>query len=189
MERQLRSRCNDPLDDHRLDQVAHAALHLRQPLQRATEPKLANHAAHRGHLSVRQGANDLEAVIHGLLRVQRRHLAAGDEPTDAVDQRLRQLRQIGQRALLDPAALSITLAQQDRRRRLSVRDRVDEHVREESLFAAIGKSHTWTQCCKPESYKTSPRLNFKVADSEKFGLGLKQKSLHYFTNYFPVHAT
>jgi hypothetical protein len=53
VEGELRSRRNDPLDDHGLDQVAHAALHLRAPLQRPIEAELAHHAAHRGHVAVR----------------------------------------------------------------------------------------------------------------------------------------
>ena len=74
------------------------ALHLRELLQRTTEPKLADHAAHRGHVSVRQGAT-ISKPCSGFC-VRRHHLAAGDEPIDTRDQRLRQLRQIGQRALL-----------------------------------------------------------------------------------------
>ena len=68
------------------------------------------------------------------------------------------------------AALAIALAQQDRRRRLSVWDGVDEHVREESLFAAFGKWLTWTHCCKKDSQKAAAHLNFQVDDREKFGL-------------------
>ena len=65
------------------------------------------------------------------------HLASSDKRVDALNQRLRELRQIGQRALLDLAALAIALAQQDRRRRHPVRDRIDEHVRLSSMAGGV----------------------------------------------------
>jgi hypothetical protein len=119
---ELRSRRDDPLDDHRFDQVANAPLHLAAALQRAVEPQFANRGAHRPHVAVAQAAHDLEAGLP-----LARHLAALQQPGDAVDQRRRQLRQVRQRALLHAPALAIALAQQDRRRRFPVRDRIDEH--------------------------------------------------------------
>src|SRR5262249_33647396 len=103
-------------------------------------------------------------------RLSRHYLAARNEPADRLNQRLRQLRQIGQRALINFAALAIALTQQDRWRRLSVRDGVDEHIREESLFAAFGKPLTWTHSCKMDSQKARSRRDFQVEESKKFGL-------------------
>src|SRR5262249_29083474 len=99
-------------------------------------------------------------------------LAARNEPADPVNQRLRQLRQIGQRTLLDFAALAIALTQQDRLRRLSVRDGVDEHIREESRFAAFAKPLTCTHTCKKDSHKARPSCDFQVEESKTFGLSV-----------------
>jgi hypothetical protein len=124
---ELRSGRDDALDDHRLDQVANAPLDLAAALQRAVEPQLADRGAHRPHVAVGQAAHDLQAGP--VLAAATPHLAAGQQRCDSVDQRLRQLRQIGQRALLHAPALAIALAQQDRRRRRPVRHGVDEHGR------------------------------------------------------------
>jgi hypothetical protein len=42
-----------------------------------------------------------------------------------------------------------------------------------ALFAADGKGFTWTQCCRKESPKALPCLDFQVDDGEKFGLGVR----------------
>src|SRR6516225_8561869 len=42
VEGELRSRRNNPLNDHSFNQAAHAALHLRAPLRRPTQSKLAH---------------------------------------------------------------------------------------------------------------------------------------------------
>jgi hypothetical protein len=108
VESELRSRRDDPLNDHRLDQIAHPLVDAGAALQRSFEPELADHGLHRSHMAVRQTANNLEA---GFCCAFARDLAAIEQRLDAVDQRLRQLRQIGQRAFLDAPALAITLAQ------------------------------------------------------------------------------
>src|SRR5690242_13384131 len=92
-------------------------------------------------MAVRQTANNREAGLCCAFR----DLAAIKQRRNACNQRLRQLRQICQRALLDASTLAIALAQQNRRRRFPVRNGVDEHGRQESLFAANRKSATWTQ--------------------------------------------
>src|SRR5580704_11470495 len=84
-----------------------------------------------------------------------RDLAAIKQRRNARNQRLRQLRQIRQRALLDAPTLAIALAQQNRRRRFPVRNGVDEHGRQESLFAANRKRATWTQWL-PRNITQSP---------------------------------
>src|SRR5262249_34273580 len=109
-------------------------------------------------------------MVLRLACLRRGHLAASDERSNAVYQRLGDLRQIGQRTLLDLAAFAIALAQEDRRWRRPVRDGVDEHAREESLFAAFGKYVTWTHRCKIDSQKARPHRNFQVEESKKFGL-------------------
>ena len=99
-----------------------------RPCSVRSSPSLRIMPRTAAHVAVRQAANDLEAGLV-LARFRARHFAAIEQRRDAVDQRLRQLRQIGQRALLDAPALAIALAQKNRRRRRPVGDGVDEHVR------------------------------------------------------------
>ena len=53
VEGELRSRRNDPLNDHGLKQIAHALVDARAALQRSFEPELVDHGLHRGHMAVR----------------------------------------------------------------------------------------------------------------------------------------
>ena len=57
VEGELRPRCDDPLNDHRLNQIAHALVDASAALQRLFEPELADHGLHRSHMAVRQTAN------------------------------------------------------------------------------------------------------------------------------------
>jgi hypothetical protein len=50
---ELRSRRDDPLNDHGLNQIAHALVDARAALQRSFEPELADHGLHRSHMAVR----------------------------------------------------------------------------------------------------------------------------------------
>jgi len=63
VEGELRPRCDDPLNDHRLNQIAHALVDASAALQRSFEPELADHGLHRSHMAVRQTANNLEAGL------------------------------------------------------------------------------------------------------------------------------
>ena len=64
VEGELRPRCYDPLNDHRLNQIAHALVDASAALQRSFEPEFADHGLHRSHMAVRQTANNLEAGVH-----------------------------------------------------------------------------------------------------------------------------
>ena len=86
VEGELRSRRDDPVNDHRLDQIAHALVDAGAALQHSFQPKLADHRLHRSHMAVRQTANDIEA---GFCLAFTRDLAAIEQRDDALDQRLR----------------------------------------------------------------------------------------------------
>ena len=95
--------------------------------EQAGQIELAHHAQRSGHMAVRQGAQDL----HQLARAAD-HGAASEEHAQAVDQSGRQLAEIGDRALMNAVFLAMALAQENRRSRLCIRDKIDGHFRSES---------------------------------------------------------
>ena len=102
---ELGGRLDDPRHDHRQDQLGRTVRPLRQHL---VEPEPAHRPERRGDMAVPQRAGDLEALF-----AERHEGLPGQHPAQALDLRLRPIRDVGERARLDLAALAIALAQQD----------------------------------------------------------------------------
>ena len=131
--RQLGGRRDDPRHDHGQDQLGPPFRPLRQGL---VEPEPTRRPERGGDVAVRQRARDLEARGGA-----RRQGLAGERPAQAVDLRLRPVRDVGERARPDLAALAIALAQQDGRRRIAVRDSRDVHDQLETQARAKDKNN------------------------------------------------
>jgi len=88
------------------------------------------------------------------------------------DHTRRQLAQVRQRPLLRPTVLvAIRLPQQNRRRRVAIRDDVDEHALRESQIDRFGNPlHGYSPTGKSAS-KPPLRLDVHLPQSENFGLG------------------
>ena len=129
-EPELRARRDQPVDDHRDDQIALAPRDrvLRRAQDQPIERQLTDHAERRRNVAVRQGALDLQ-----LSWPRADHRPASKQCLQASDDLPRQLAQIGKRPLLRSALfVAIALPQQHCRRRVSVRHRFDEHAAIES---------------------------------------------------------
>jgi hypothetical protein len=97
--RQLRPRCDQPLDDHRDDQVTlPAALTPEQTLQ----IQITQHPQHRLDVTVRQRPRDLELIV------QIDQPAPGEHRPDRVDDLRRQMRQVPE-VLVTDLALSVAV--------------------------------------------------------------------------------
>jgi hypothetical protein len=106
--RQLGARADQPLHDHRDDQVALAtALARDQPL----EIERAQHAQHRRHVTVPQRPADLKA------RVQVDQPPAGELRADALDDLDRQVREVAQ-VLVPDLALRVAIGAPQQMRRV-----------------------------------------------------------------------
>jgi hypothetical protein len=96
--RQLRARRQQPLTDHRHTQVPlAAALSADQPLH----AQIAKHPEHRGHVPVRQRAQDLE------LLVEVDQSPAGKHRPQPIDHPLLQMGKVADRLVFDLAALPV----------------------------------------------------------------------------------
>src|SRR5712664_1425157 len=92
---------------------------------------------------MRQTTQDAQCLL-----IRRGHGLIAQHPAQRFDLRGRPIRQIGERALLDLVAVAIALAQQDRRRRIAIRNALDVHGKLESLQTREVKNKlatTWVQ--------------------------------------------
>ena len=101
---ELRARVEDARRDHRQRQRPHPR---RTAVQQSLEAQRAGRAQHGGGVSVGAGAQDLESVAEGL-----QGDAALEQDAQPVHDVVGQLRQVGQGALPDLAALAEGLAQE-----------------------------------------------------------------------------
>jgi hypothetical protein len=118
-----RLRRQDALRNHRDDQVALAP---GSGIDELVEQEPPHRRAHGLDMAVGARAHHVQAILH-----QPELLALQDAP-DRLDLVERQRRQVGQRALPDMLALAHALAQEIRRPRVAVGDRVDVHDVSES---------------------------------------------------------
>src|SRR5208283_4960573 len=117
--RKFALRICDSRYEHRDDQVALSAwCSVDQPF----EPQLANRPYNSVHRPVRLVSN----LPYGPTAPER--LLATQDPTNPIDLAWHQRRQVGQSASANRAPLAVRLAQQDRRRRRSVRHDRDVHA-------------------------------------------------------------
>jgi hypothetical protein len=112
---------------HHGDAQCHLARRLPAALRQHTvEPHLAQHAQRRRQVAVRQAAQQAQS-----LPLTGQHLVT-QQPAQRFDLRRRPMRDVGQRALLDLAALAIGLSQQKRGWRCPIRDPIHVHDSRES---------------------------------------------------------
>ena len=116
--RQLRRRLNHAGDDQRQGQLGKP---LRPARQQPVETHVAHQAEHRGNVTMRQRPLDLTPI-----RRREKRLAA-QHPPERLDLGIRPVREVGERAALDLAALAPVLAQEHGGRRRAVRHARDVH--------------------------------------------------------------
>ena len=97
---------------------------LRLARQKAIKPELVSHAKDGGHMAMRRRALNLDTVS------RRNQLLILEEAPQSIDLGVRPMREIGERARLHLVALAIAFPQEDRRRRIAIRDASDEHRQE-----------------------------------------------------------
>ena len=134
--RQLGHRIDDPRRHHG-DAQCHLARRLPATLRQHTvKPNLAQQAQRRRHVPVRQAAQQTQSSR--LISAQQ---FVAKQPPQRFDLRQRPVRDIGQRALPDLAALAIALPQQIGGRRGPVRNSIDMHGQRESCRSPTVKTN------------------------------------------------
>ena len=138
--RQLRGRCDDPVDDERHHQVAIApARRSAAPFaQQLRQAELLRCAEHGGDMAMRQRPADGQCLVgpgQGYTTAQQR--------AQPLHQLLRPIGQVGERALLDLAVRAVALPQQDGRVGLTIGNRLDVHdeSNRNGIFVPIQKYH------------------------------------------------
>jgi hypothetical protein len=118
------------IDDHRHREIAIAPRLgiLRRAQDQPIQGDLADHPQRRRNMAMRQRALDLQLIY---ARANQR--AALEDRLERSHHLTWQLAQVRQRSLLGPALrVAIALPQQNRRRTIPIRNRLDEHPRIES---------------------------------------------------------
>jgi hypothetical protein len=136
-------------DDHSTDDCSRPAPLDSAALNELVETGLAQHAEHGGNVTMRPGALDLERLFDRLLDARTLQQCA-----DRLDQRRWQVREIGERALLDLLPLAVALADEDSRRRVSIWDAFDEHAPNQKLICAKKQVAYMDTFVAPESHQT-----------------------------------
>ena len=101
------------------------------------DPAAARRAQHRGHMTVRQRALDDQGGLIGAHRLVPEH------PPQGLDARRGPVGEVGQGALLDLAALTPALTQQNGGARVAVGNNFHVHGNYYSHIVIIVKSITW----------------------------------------------
>ena len=145
----------------------------RTAVQQLLEPQGAKGAQDGGDVAVGPGAKDLERVVH-----RGKRDAPLQEDAEPLDEFVGPLREVGQRALPDLAALAVGLAQKDGGRGVPVGDALDVHGHKHNAYNTSWQRYasyaTWVPRTAHEAaYAVSPLTSYGLQRprfTRKFGL-------------------